>query len=107
MIYFILVVSISINALLAWYGYRAIRKYLMYSENIYFLLDDVSGFSSHLESLHELQTFYGDETLQNLIHHSKRLIEEIEEFKINCALEIELADGGLIEDETSEETPPA
>jgi|10_taG_2_1085330.scaffolds.fasta_scaffold284872_2 hypothetical protein len=108
MIYFILVISIFLNALLVWYGYRVIRKYVGYSESIYFLLDDVSGFASHLESLYELQTFYGDETLQNLLLHSKKLKEDIEEFRINCALDLEEESvEGIIEDGTTKEAPRA
>ena len=89
MIYVILAVSVLINALLLWYGYKLIRKFLSYSENIYFLADDMDSFVDHLEAIYELTTFYGDETLQNLLLHSKSLKKNIEEFKQNSALVIE------------------
>ena len=89
MIYVILAVSVLVNALLIWYGYKLIRKSLSYTENIYFLIDDMDSFVAHLEAIYELATFYGDETLQNLLLHSKSLKKNIEEFKQNSILVIE------------------
>ena len=89
MIYVILTLSIAINILLIWYGYRLIKKLFFYGDSIDFLLDDVGGVVAHLEAIYELTTFHGDETLENLLRHSKRLKEDIEEFKQNCLLEVE------------------
>ena len=90
--------------LLVWYGYKLIKKSLTYSENIYFLVDDMDSFVAHLEAIYELTTFYGDETLQNLLLHSKKLKEDIEEFKRNSIIEIEIEEENkeLIEYEESE-----
>jgi len=37
------------------------------------------GFKKHVEGLHETEMFYGEPTLQNLIDHSKFVVEKIEE----------------------------
>jgi len=104
MVYVILIISIAINALLMWYGYKLIKRSLSYSENIYFLTDDVEDFMTHLKAIYELETFYGDDTLQNLVLHSKQLRDSIEVFKQNSILEIEEEEKGLIEyEENSEE----
>ncbi len=105
-VYVIFIISILLNALFIWYGYKLIKKSLHYSENIYFLVDDVDSFVAHLEAIYELQTFYGDETLHSLVLHSKRLRENIEEFKQNSILEIE-EEKGLIEHEEEEDAPGA
>jgi uncharacterized membrane protein len=89
MIYIILIISILINALLIWYGYKLIKKALAYSENIYFLMDDVEDFAVHLESIYEQATFYGDASLHSLLLHSKNVKENIENFKKDCTLELE------------------
>ena len=34
------------------------------------------NFIDHLESIYELEMFYGDETLESLIRHSKELIND-------------------------------
>ena len=38
------------------------------------ILTEISDFTNHLEQIYELEMFYGDETLEQLITHSKRLI---------------------------------
>ena len=58
----ILVMSILLNVLLFWY----IRKMLAH------LL--------HVSDLHAAEMYYGDQTLQNLIKHSRALIAEMKEF---------------------------
>ena len=37
----------------------------------------ISSFSEHLNSVHEMQMFYGDPTLKGLIDHSKELSENL------------------------------
>ncbi len=102
MVYVILAVSVLINAIFIWYGYRILRISLSHRDNIDFLMDDVDSFVAHLEAIYELTTFYGDETLQNLLLHSKKLKEDIREFKQNYVLEVE-DEKELIEYEESEE----
>ena len=54
---------------------------LLVSETIGDLFEDIGNFSSHLENVHSLETFYGDETLQNLIRHSRDLLDEFDQYK--------------------------
>jgi len=103
MIYAMLAISVLLNVILIWFGYKLVKKALSYSENIYTLLGDMDGFIAHLGAIYELATFYGDETLQNLLLHSKKLRGDIEEFKHNYTLEIE-GEEETIEDGTTEDT---
>ena len=41
------------------------------------LLNKINNFSNHVENLHELESFYGDQVLQGLINHSKEIINDI------------------------------
>lgn len=77
----ILAISIGINALLLWYASYALRKLLFMSDNIGELLSSADGFAKHLEQVHELETYYGDLTLQGLISHSRQFVEDIKEFE--------------------------
>ena len=80
--YFIVALSISgiLNIFLLWYVWKALKKLLFVSDNISYLHEAMTGFSEHLVSIHELEMFYGDETLKALIEHSKGLKEIINEF---------------------------
>jgi len=78
---FCLTLSVSINVLLVWYIKKMLQKLLYVSDNIGSLLVSADEFSTHLSGLHEMETFYGDETLGALIKHSKQVLEDIKEFE--------------------------
>tara|TARA_R100001086_G_scaffold70829_1_gene33931 strand:- start:71 stop:373 length:303 start_codon:yes stop_codon:yes gene_type:complete len=75
------VVSLSINVLLVWYIRKMLVKLLYVSDSIGSLLVSAKNFSNHLDGLHAMEMYYGDETLGSLIKHSKRVIEDIKEFE--------------------------
>ena len=89
-----LVISVGLNVLLFWYLRQTLRRLLFASENFAWLLNSITNFSEHLQSLHELEMFYGDTTLGHLIEHSKQLVEDMKNFEeIYTLLEDELDDG--------------
>ena len=45
------------------------------------LLTEVNDFTNHLSQIYELEMFYGDETLEQLITHSKRLINSFYQYE--------------------------
>ena len=51
------------------------------SDNIGELLNNANTFAEHLEQVHELETYYGDLTLQGLISHSRQFVEDLKEFE--------------------------
>ena len=93
-----LVVSVAINALLLWYIRKMLSKLLYVSDSIGSLLVSAKDFSNHLDGLHAMEMYYGDETLGALIEHSKQVIEDIKEFEDIY----ELTNEGLVEDEEQE-----
>ena len=93
-----LVVSVAINGLLLWYIRKMLTKLLYVSDSIGSLLVSARDFSNHLNGLHAMEMYYGDETLGSLIKHSKQVIEDIKEFEDIY----ELTNEGLIEDEEQE-----
>ena len=75
-----------------------LTKLLYVSDNIGTLLVSAKNFTGHLSSLHEMEMFYGDETLRSLIGHSKQVIEDIKDFEEIYTI----ANEGLEEDEEQE-----
>ena len=49
------------------------------SEDLELLSEKVSVYVSHVSSLHELEMFYGEPTLQALMQHGRDLVEQISE----------------------------
>ena len=93
-----LIVSVAINGLLLWYIRKMLTKLLYVSDSIGSLLVSAKDFSNHLEGLHAMEMYYGDETLGSLIKHSKQVIEDIKEFEDIY----ELTNEGLADDEEQE-----
>ena len=56
---------------------------LMYevTSDIQGMQDGLEEFSKHLNNVYEMEMYYGDETLKQLIRHSKDLIDNINTFK--------------------------
>lgn len=91
----ICLVSVPLNVLFVWYIRKMLQKLLFVSDNMSDLLRTLSAFSSHLEQLHEMEMYYGDETLAHLIRHSKAVVRYVEEYKSIYA---------LLEDEDTKES---
>ena len=75
-----LIVSVPLNIFLIWYCRNLMVSLYDVSENMQALVEEVLLFDQHLNSVHEMETFYGDETLGNLIRHSRGLTETLEDF---------------------------
>ena len=43
--------------------------------------DKMIEFSKHLDNVYEMEMYYGDETLSQLIRHSKEVVDSINQFK--------------------------
>ena len=101
---FLLYLSVAANIVLVWY----IVKNLEASEEVKLdmetTLQSLEKFLDHLEELYGLETFYGDQTLKDLIDHSREIINEFIDFQeIHYDAEVELETDDDIQDQ--EETP--
>ena len=80
MIEIFLILCLALNCFLMWYIYKLLIRY----SDLVSLIDDIRYkifiFSKHIDQVHSLETFYGDETLQNLIEHSNTLLSSFEQF---------------------------
>ena len=85
----LLVISVGINILLIWYCRRLTKQFLFFTENIGELEAVLGAFDTHLTDVHELETFYGDDTLGGLIAHSKSVVDRVKDFYEGFALEEE------------------
>ena len=94
----VLVLSIGINAFLVWYSRKAILELYDVSENIKVLTEEIILFDEHLKSVHELEVFYGDQTLGSLMQHSTALTDTLEDFVEIYGLFDEEAEAALTEE---------
>tara|TARA_R100001509_G_scaffold162917_2_gene135862 strand:+ start:1475 stop:1798 length:324 start_codon:yes stop_codon:yes gene_type:complete len=81
MVEIFLATSALLNLFLVWYTWSTLRNLLYLSDNLGLLYEMVLAFSLHLKKVYELERFYGDPTLTNLLEHSNALRDELEKFE--------------------------
>ena len=92
------IISVLFNVFLAWYCRNLISILYDVSTNIQTLVEEVLLFDEHLARVHEMEIFYGDDTLGSLIHHSNSLIDTLEDFAEIYTLFDEEAEEQLFEE---------
>jgi hypothetical protein len=84
---FLLYTSLLLNLGLIW----LVKKVIIRSRDILDDMDNITKFTYdlqlHLQSIYELETFYGDETLRDLIQHMLETNENIEKVQERYSLE--------------------
>jgi len=78
--YVLLLLSLSVNVLMFWYVRKLLQEFKYITDNYDEINDVLLEFSQHIQRIHGLETYYGDETLGGLITHSKEVVEEIQYF---------------------------
>ena len=83
----IITLSITIITLLTalglsvWYVRGLLRVVYQMTVDVQQMEDKMVEFSKHLDNVYEMEMYYGDETLGQLIRHSKEVVDSISQFK--------------------------
>jgi len=95
---------------LVWYIVQAVRQIRtaeQYGHNLISGIEELKElmqtYINHVDVVNELEMFYGDETLRELIRHGKALVETFEEYKIDYFPILELEMEEKIDDDNRPE----
>jgi DNA mismatch repair ATPase MutS len=108
LIYIVLVVSLIINALLAWYLSRLLQKFMFISENISDLFLTTKAFQVFVKDMYSMDSYHGEPIIQELVSRIREVNDEISEFReifeytIDEELELELEEALNAEEEEQE-----
>jgi hypothetical protein len=97
----LLIISVSLNALLVWYCKKLLNKITFFGNGVEDFQDKLKLLSEHLQTVHELEMFYGEPVLQNLIKHMKATVIDINVFRESFIIS-EGQQEGMINEEKSE-----
>ena len=78
----ILCVSALINFVLIWYIIQLLKRFLNFQRQLDDFVEKIAEYEDHIATVYNMETFYGDPTISNLLEHSKNISEECENFKI-------------------------
>ena len=76
-----LVISVAVNILLGWYVVKLLQKIRTFTEGIFEIVEKLNLLAGHLETVHQLEMFYGEPILQNMIKHLKVMVADIKIFR--------------------------
>ena len=98
--FWLFIVSIVLNLFLFFYIRWLFSSLERINEDMGLLSDKIKIFVSHLMSIHEMEMFYGDKTIQGLLTHANSLSDDLDglDLLLNDLEEKELNDQE-IEDE--------
>jgi hypothetical protein len=81
MILTLLIVSAVVNLFFIWYVYTLLKKLLFVSDNVADFLETLSDYSEYIETIYNMETYYGDETIERLLEYSKEIVQEIKAYE--------------------------
>ena len=73
--------SVILNIVFIWYIIQLLKRFLTFQEELDTFSETLEEYKDHIDIVHGLERFYGDETLGNLLRHSKALVEECQSFQ--------------------------
>ena len=74
--------SVALNITLLIYARWLIKTISTINEDIGNITEIVQDFSEHVKSVHELEMFYGDQTLKSLMDHATQLSETLSDLDL-------------------------
>ena len=77
----VLIASLILNLVFYWYSRQVVAKLTFIYDNIGDMSELVSNYQVHLKSVYQMEMFYGDETLQHLMNHTKSLALLLEDYE--------------------------
>ena len=97
----ILVVSAILNGILIWYIIQLLKRFLNFQAQLDNFVERIQEYESHVDTVYNMERFYGDSTLSSLLEHSKDMAQQCEGFKAYY-LNIEDPEDDYEEDEEEE-----
>lgn len=105
----LLLASVITNIIFVWYTRSLLRKCFFASEAASGIFSRFDAYKTHLKSVYELELFYGDKNLKDVIEHTTDIINYLKQFDgvysfTQPEIEEILKEEDLTEDDREEET---
>ncbi len=74
-----LLVSVTALFFCVWYIRKVLSRLIFVGENLKDLVDLLTNYREHLKGIHQLEQYYGDQDIKNLIEHTNNIIKILDE----------------------------
>ena len=103
-----LIVSVAINLFLVWYLLKVLSKLLYTSDNLGDLYVTLRMFEEFAASLYQMEMFYGEPVIQELIKKTSFVREEIQRFEeiYGLTTDVEALEEDIINDREENDFVP-
>ena len=89
---FALAASLLLNMFLFWYAIKAGSRLAIVYSNIDEIMSALEDFENHLETIYEMETYYGDETIHGILLHARGIADFLSNFENIYEMSEELSD---------------
>ena len=83
-------ISACINLFALFYVRWLLSSLAAINEDVTNVTDIIKDFQQHIQSVYELEMFYGDETLKSLIDHGNLLVETLDNVDLMLEEEVQI-----------------
>ena len=77
----VLTLSLSFNILMVWYSKQLASRLTFIYDNINEVSGIIANYRVHLKTVYSMEMFYGDETLQFLMDHTRSIGSLLEDYE--------------------------
>lgn len=84
--------SLAMNMVAVWYIYSLLKKYYPISGDLEDLFELLEEYHFHIKSVTQMESFYGEPILMNLLRHSRAIKEEVDKFRTEYSILYEIGD---------------
>ena len=77
---FLLYLSVLVNIVMGWYIYHLLSHVNEFHTDLNDIFSSMTDLERHIGSVYELEVFYGDETLESLLDHTKSIADNISHY---------------------------
>ena len=78
---FLFFFSVVLNIFFVWYVIKLLRRFLSFQDELDEFSLKLEEYHGHIDIIYNLERFYGDDTLKNLLVHSKGIADECKQFQ--------------------------
>ena len=75
------ILSCSISLVMVWYIRELIEKFNIAISNSNQVIVSIDEYKTHLNSVYELESYFGDPTIGGLLQHTSDLLKEVEDYQ--------------------------